>query len=239
MLSTRTPRRIIIILGMHRSGTSFLTGSLQKAGLELGEFSSWNPHNQKGNRENTEIVEINDCVLESNHGDWLTPPQQCPWSEQQLERGKVLLDTYSDIDVFGFKDPRTLITLNGWLSIAPHSEFVGIFRHPSAVVKSLVKRGQVTESQGISAWISYNQALLARYKIKPFPIFCFDWPEHKLHQRLNKFITSKNLSPLNHEDKFFSKKLLHQSKTDDIQLPLKAKIIYWRLLLLAKLNYSL
>ncbi|HBM84618.1 MAG TPA: sulfotransferase family protein, partial [Halieaceae bacterium] len=34
---TSQPRRVIAILGMHRSGTSCLTGSLQEAGLELGE----------------------------------------------------------------------------------------------------------------------------------------------------------------------------------------------------------
>ena len=37
------PDRVVCILGMHRSGTSCLTGSLQQAGLFLGDCHTWNP----------------------------------------------------------------------------------------------------------------------------------------------------------------------------------------------------
>ena len=42
----------IAILGMHRSGTSCLAGSLQEAGIYLGDVVTSAAHNQKGNREN-------------------------------------------------------------------------------------------------------------------------------------------------------------------------------------------
>ena len=63
---TSQPRRVIAILGMHRSGTSCLTGSLQEAGLELGEHHTWNPYNRKGNRENQDFVDLHDAILAAN-----------------------------------------------------------------------------------------------------------------------------------------------------------------------------
>jgi len=47
-----TGAETVAILGMHRSGTSCLAGSLQELGLYLGEVYDQNPHNPRGNREN-------------------------------------------------------------------------------------------------------------------------------------------------------------------------------------------
>ena len=57
----------MIVLGMHRSGASFLTGSLQIAGLELGQQSTSDRHNQKGNRENAGFVGFHNDVLETRN----------------------------------------------------------------------------------------------------------------------------------------------------------------------------
>ena len=54
------PDRVVTILGMHRSGTSCLTGSLQACGLELGKFHASNKHNKKGNRENQDIIDLHE-----------------------------------------------------------------------------------------------------------------------------------------------------------------------------------
>ena len=68
------PEQILCVLGMHRSGTSCLTGSLEEAGLHMGDIHTWNPHNLKGNRENQKIVDINDQVLASAGAAWDNPP---------------------------------------------------------------------------------------------------------------------------------------------------------------------
>ena len=64
----------ILILGMHRSGTSCLAGSLQEAGLYLGEVNTTAPHNAKGNRESRTIVALHDGLLQANGGAWDAPP---------------------------------------------------------------------------------------------------------------------------------------------------------------------
>ena len=44
--------RTIAILGMHRSGTSALTGSLEQAGLYIGDTNHHADDNIRGNRDN-------------------------------------------------------------------------------------------------------------------------------------------------------------------------------------------
>jgi len=66
--------RIVAVLGMHRSGTSWLAGSLQDLGLEMGEVSTRDPHNLKGNRESPVLMEIHDGVLVDSGGSWKRPP---------------------------------------------------------------------------------------------------------------------------------------------------------------------
>ena len=68
-------QRSVVILGMHRSGTSVLAGSLQEAGLVLGDVVTQAPHNKKGNRENRAIMFMQEDLLQSNGGSWDNPPK--------------------------------------------------------------------------------------------------------------------------------------------------------------------
>jgi len=45
--------------------------------------------------------------------------------------------------LWGFKDPRTLLTLDGWLEALPEVSLAATFRHPLSVAGSLQERKQV------------------------------------------------------------------------------------------------
>ena len=45
--------------------------------------------------------------------------------------------------VWGFKDPRALLTMPFWHAAIPGLEFVGTYRHPYLVAKSLNSRDQM------------------------------------------------------------------------------------------------
>ena len=66
--------KVIAVLGMHRSGTSCLTGLLEDSGVYLGNVSKKNPHNLKGNQENLRIIHLHDAVLSDNGATWDNPP---------------------------------------------------------------------------------------------------------------------------------------------------------------------
>ncbi|MBK8507408.1 MAG: sulfotransferase family protein [Candidatus Competibacteraceae bacterium] len=174
----------VLILGMHRSGTSCLAGSLEEAGLYLGEVNTAAPHNAKGNRESRAIMSLQDDLLRANGGAWDAPPARVIWSSEHRARRDAIIATYPNNLTWGFKDPRTLLTLPGWLEALPAVRFVGTYRHPLAVAASLNVRNGITLENSLALWMAYNSLLLDYHKRFAFPLICFDWPPRRYHQRL-------------------------------------------------------
>lgn len=202
----------IMVVGMHRSGTSFLTGSLQQAGLELGQHSAWNPHNLKGNRENLEIVSFHDALLAARGYAWDKPPTgRVEWTAQERGQALQLIAGYAGTPRWGFKDPRTLLVVETWLELIPSLRFVGIFRHPTAVAQSLDARGGMPQEQAFALWQAYNERLLKLHQRFGFPLLCFDEDEALLHDKLNGVLHELNLSPLS-DERFFSAELKHHQQ---------------------------
>ncbi len=230
VVNSNSPAKIVIVLGMHRSGTSCLTGSLQQAGLDLGNYSEWNPHNLKGNRENTEIMALNEAILVANGGQWDAPPRKIHWHPEHSAAAQRILTKYASSPAWGFKDPRTLLTLEGWLALGIAPNYIGIFRHPAAVVASLMQRDVDTMDlkKAYSLWYAYNKCLLRIYEHKPFPLLCFDWREGEFHNALSKALIYVGLRPGADEGKFYSAELVHQLSVE-ARLPWKIGRLYKKL----------
>lgn len=168
---------ITIVLGMHRSGTSCLTGQLQQAGLALGEVFEQAPFNRKGNRESPHIMSLNNALMSHNDGSWDNPPTHFGWlKSHELQRDKVL-SRYADVPRWGFKDPRTLFTLPFWLEGFPGERirFIGCIRHPLSVARSLQNRNaQFSFTRGVELWRRYNEKLIEYQARYGFPLINFD-----------------------------------------------------------------
>src|SRR5438093_2130947 len=115
----------LCVLGMHRSGTSCLMGCLQNAGLFVGEVVESAPHNLKGNRENLEVRALNEAILECSAGSWKEPPKKLVWNKtHEWRRDQIIAVLSSGGPMWGFKDPRTLLTLDFWRRALPDVQFV-------------------------------------------------------------------------------------------------------------------
>jgi hypothetical protein len=193
MITTDKPKTVLI-LGMHRSGTSCLAGSLQEAGLYLGEVNTAAPHNAKGNRESLAIMALQDDLLRANGGDWDAPPATVIWSAEHRARRDAIIATYPPNRIWGFKDPRTLLTLSGWLEALPAVRYVGTFRHPLAVAASLYARNQVAVDQSLALWMVYNHRLMDEQRRLGFPLVSFDWPPERYQQRLQAIAPTLGLT---------------------------------------------
>ncbi len=232
--STGEKSRVICILGMHRSGTSYLTGSLQQAGLELHRVHEANPHNKKGNRENPQIMQLNDWVLDSNQGSWHQPPEQIVWSEAQLQQGRDIVAQYADFSCWGFKDPRVLITLEGWQQLLPQLEFVGIFRHPALVARSINARNEnLSFEAGLSLWVDYNTRLLSLLKQAPFPLLHFAPAEIDMLHSVRNLAQSLDLPQPERID-FYDAALVNQDDLGQLALSPEVDELYTALKELAQ-----
>lgn len=150
----------VIVLGMHRSGTSALTGILEEAGLHLGSVSERAPDNLKGNRESTSIMALHNDILQRNGGSWDQPPNNPNWSPVHFAFRDTIIESHKDKTLWGFKDPRTLLMLGPWLSALPNATKIGIFRHPFAVAHSLFSRSAMPYEKSLALWTHYNRILL-------------------------------------------------------------------------------
>lgn len=165
--------RTIAVLGMHRSGTSCVTGTLEEAGVFLGAVSRKSVQNLKGNRERPTLTNLHDAVLAANSGAWDDPPATARWSVVQREQLRQFIAEYSDRPLWGFKDPRTLLLLDGWIALLPRLEFAGVFRHPLLVAQSLNRRNGVPMDHGLLLWRRYNEILLRAHRERSFPLVEF------------------------------------------------------------------
>ena len=209
-----SPQRVLTVLGMHRSGTSMLTGTLQEAGLVLGDVVTEAPHNRKGNRESLPIRSLHDDLLVSAGGDWRSPPEMVVWRPVHRLLRDALIERFTNQPIWGFKDPRSLLCLEGWLEALPQLEAVAIVRHPLEVAVSLQLRDRMPLVEGVALWESYNRRLLHWIEKLGCPLLVFEPDSELMKQQLASVLKSLDLPrPLRADDlRFFTADLRHHGQ---------------------------
>lgn len=221
---------VIGILGMHRSGTSTLSGSLEEAGVYLGRVSIQNDFNLKGNRENKEILSFHNKLLKGNGGCWNAPPNDVIWKKKHRKTRDMIIRGFNGHPLWGFKDPRTLFTLDGWLEAIPDLKLVGVFRHPILVAQSLHRRNDFPIKKGIDLWCQYNQRLIHYHKLLNFPIISFDEEAADFNRKVSNIIFRLGLNPYSAKMTFFDPSLRNtEVKQEQYDLSDKARYIYGNL----------
>ena len=185
---------VVAILGMHRSGTSCLAGSLESWGLPLGKVKTSSKHNKSGNRENPDIFRLHDAVLANNGGSWRNPLTVTKWRTEHLDALRAIIKKYPS-RLWGFKDPRTMFLLEGWYCVIPRSrfQFVATFRHPMAVARSLNARNRMSIDRGLELWSCYNQRLLSLMEEHKIYLVDFDIPDSAYSRRIATICRALNL----------------------------------------------
>ncbi len=214
-MSKINDKLFVLILGMHRSGTSCLAGSLRNCGLYLGDVSLFNKANFKGSMEDKVVRKINDELLYLNGGSWRNPIIVSKINDGLKERTRSFIEKIKGGgQCCGVKDPRMLFCLNAWSSL--DTKFVGTIRYPYSVAQSLVRRNQkVLFDQGLKLWFDYNSRMLALYRKKPFPIVNFDWGPEKYKRAIKGLAGYLGLNSA--VEDFYEDSLKHNRSFDRIE----------------------
>ena len=169
-------RVAICVTGMHRCGTSFLTGALRFLGVSLGDpdrFLRPGFDNPVGYFEIQSIMELNDELLAHLGGAWDQPPVLDPdWElEPSLDgfrdRAVRILDESFGLgkersDLIGWKDPRISLLLPFWRTVVPIETTIVMVRDPLEVAASLAaRRYRVDAPQAAALWLRYMFAATA------------------------------------------------------------------------------
>ncbi len=159
----------ILILGMHRSGTSLVTRMVNMMGAYVGpegsafRFANENP---KGFWERKDLVKHNIKLLELHGATW---PDVANWPLPFRPKEHPLLDSMKtlimNLDAFRpwvIKDPRLCLTLPYWRELLEVPVAVIVYRDPLEVAVSLNTRDldQMSIERGIALWEFYAVALL-------------------------------------------------------------------------------
>ncbi len=154
----------IIVLGMHRSGTSAVTRILNMMGAYVGPehlIGAPAPDNKKGFWERSDVRELNDRILSTLEGAWDVPPARDVGSLSEADKqvftdeaGKIIfqLDTRRP---WVLKDPRLNLLLDIWRPLLEIPVFVLVHRSPVEVAHSLNRRNQLPLLYGVAMWEKY------------------------------------------------------------------------------------
>lgn len=168
-------KECIVVLGMHRSGTSSLTRLISFAGAMLPNtlIESLNG-NEKGHWESKKIVNNNEAFLAAqglSWDDWRPLKFNKKQSIEFVERTKALIDKeYAGKNFIVLKDPRFCrypdLLADALTQLGFAVKFVIITRNPLEVSGSLMKRNDFSEAQSNLLWLRY--VLDAEYLTRDF-----------------------------------------------------------------------
>jgi hypothetical protein len=173
--------KTIVVLGMHRSATSMTARALHKSNeVFMGEKLLLGlSDNPKGHYEDTKFLNLNIEILRSAGGSWNNPPTREKILEQRGKfDGRIKSLVEESVNnakrngsiSWGFKDPRTVLTIDLYLPHLPNPQFITCYRDPMEIAKSLNKRDRIPIKKGIKLSKIYNERLTE---------FISEWMEKK------------------------------------------------------------
>ena len=175
----KSDKILVIITGMHRSGTSLLGNIVSCMGVSMGDnLIEADEHNQGGYYEDKKIVDLNEKLLINLQRWWPGPggtlelPEGWKSSAQaknyKKELQNELTERFSEkTSVLAIKDPRISLILPIWEEIAKEVEIrvkiVISVRDPAEVISSLITRDGrsvgMTIERGEELWWRHNAEL--------------------------------------------------------------------------------
>jgi len=184
-VAPRPEQTAVIVMGMHRSGTSLLSRLLNLVGVDLGrsgdvEYSR--EDNPRGFWEHALLSRTNDAVLAAFGGSWDEPPRlPSDWlGDRRLdplrERAREIIEEdFAGSPLWGFKDPRTSLVAPFWHSILrARTLHVVAVRNPLEVADSLARRDGLTTARSVQLWYVYTRSALAASATGPRAVVHYD-----------------------------------------------------------------
>jgi GT2 family glycosyltransferase len=167
----------LVVLGMHRSGTSMVSSLLESLGFFAGEPGDLLPaqeDNPRGFGERRDVVALNDAILDSWDASWFHPPAGDPEPHPDWQA-----ETRGIVQRLGpgpwvLKDPRMLATWSCWDDALGDIIAVYVYRSAAAVANSLERRNGFPPDLGLALWEYYNRRALQILQGRPFVAISYE-----------------------------------------------------------------
>ena len=160
-------RRAVVIVGMHRSGTSAVAGAINLLGAQQPNWMlQGGPSNPLGYYEAYGVIHVNDWILRKAGSTWYDCLGFAPESLDPVTRGiaMALINIsvsveFGDASLLLLKDPRLCLLLEYWLPMLDATHIAPtvllVLRHPAEVIASLAKRDTFPEPLAAATWLQH------------------------------------------------------------------------------------
>lgn len=172
--------KLILILGMHRSGTSMVANLLSAMGVYFGrnrDLFEANYGNIFGHFEHTGAIQISREIANLYGGDWIMPPKlPQDWLDQPAiqsvtTQADKILTQLSKKPISAIKVPNLIFNFDLWQKQADklgiQLDILAIYRNPLEVAHSLNRRNGMDLAEATRYWEAYNKKLLSICKKNP------------------------------------------------------------------------
>ena len=173
-------KQLVVILGMHRSGTSLITKSMELVGFSFGNKLMPNREdNPKGFFEDMDVVALNDELLLEASSTWDSPRLSMTGEPIKVARltkkaRRLITSKFKDCDKLVIKDPRMCVLMPFWHrqfdALDINVRYVTVHRNPLDVASSLERRNGLTTRHGLLIDYLYTRALVRFQKGNMFVV---------------------------------------------------------------------
>ncbi len=183
----------VMLVGFHRSGTSYLSQYLQSIGVNMkpsGQFLAGGKGNPDGHFEDLGVLEYQCDLMWDRHGGFMDrwggrrciflPDYPTNWSKYVPET-RAFFDHLAQPEPWGWKDPRTLLFVGLWGKVAKGAVKVLALRHPLEIFLSLIRRRTdpyffANPLALFEAYEGYHRRALRDFEKNPDRWFVFPMP---------------------------------------------------------------
>jgi hypothetical protein len=212
--------KAVFIIGMHRSGTSAVTRSINLLGAYLGEdtaFVTPLSDNPVGYWERSDIVNFNGRLLDIVKKTWDTAvPMPNKWHESEKvkpfrnELVGLIRDNFTDHHLWAWKDPRLSLVLPIWKDaldeLGINVSTVFVIRNPLDVAKSLKNRDGFSYDKSFGIWFNYTTTAFQNLSNLTYTFIHYDRLIHDWESELRRCSSALGI-PWPNDDSQLKKKM--------------------------------
>lgn len=162
--NNRDRTKPIIIIGMHRSGTSVVASIVNDMGVHLGDrLLGATKDNPTGHFEDVSFLRLHENILRGAGGDWDSPPSPArlkkSWSLFRHDVEFLLQSKSGRNNWWGWKEPRTSLFLWLYKDILRECKVIYCRREASSIADSICRRDGIAKSYAKKLAVYYQEQI--------------------------------------------------------------------------------
>jgi len=164
---TSADHQVVVVLGMHKSGTTLISRILHHSGINMIEDDASGSYYEGNFFERKLTNHINKVLLDCEGKKSWQVHRKMDTSQMSATHDGLVEKAVSDLarehKSWGFKDPRTCLTYEGWKKHLPAHKLVCVFRNDRQLHSHYAGKHRRRPWRGIyalRAWYDYNQCIL-------------------------------------------------------------------------------